>query len=220
MAAAPATPIPGDASSPSSWAFSSVSTFGVRYTPPLPDLTTLQAVEALVEGSEMSKLRVSVATGGSSDGTTGGLGEGVNGIVASGMSPEDAWSAREGRKTRYEGARVGGTIAVHFIKKSPWYLETALAMLMGDEQTPREAGVGLEQRMRSYRAGGIRRIIGDEGNNGNNTGSEVGLEAGAREDSGPLSSSSSPSSPLPPSPPLLQVEEDQTVSVPKAHRRR
>lgn len=39
------------------WAHSSVSTFGVRYTPPVPDLTTLQSVEALVEGSDMSSLR-------------------------------------------------------------------------------------------------------------------------------------------------------------------
>jgi hypothetical protein len=42
---------------PPSWAYSSVSAFGIRYTPPLLDLTILQGVEALVEGSDMSKLR-------------------------------------------------------------------------------------------------------------------------------------------------------------------
>jgi hypothetical protein len=42
---------------PSRWAYSSVSTFGVRYSPPLPDLTPPQSVEALVEGSDMSKIR-------------------------------------------------------------------------------------------------------------------------------------------------------------------
>jgi len=42
---------------PPSWAHSSVSTFGVRYSPPIPDLTIVQSVEALVEGSDMSKLR-------------------------------------------------------------------------------------------------------------------------------------------------------------------
>lgn len=42
---------------PSSWAYSSVSTFGTRYKPPLPDLTMTESVEALVEGSDMSKLR-------------------------------------------------------------------------------------------------------------------------------------------------------------------
>jgi hypothetical protein len=42
---------------PSAWAHSSVSTFGVRYVPPIPDLTTFQSVEALVEGSDMSMIR-------------------------------------------------------------------------------------------------------------------------------------------------------------------
>ena len=42
---------------PSAWAHSSVSTFGVRYNPPLPDLSPAHGVEALVEGSEMSMLR-------------------------------------------------------------------------------------------------------------------------------------------------------------------
>jgi len=49
------------------------------------------------------------------------------------MTPEYAWAHREGRKTRYEGKRVGGTIVVHFIKKNMWYLETALALLEGEE---------------------------------------------------------------------------------------
>jgi hypothetical protein len=42
---------------PSTLAHSSVSTFGVRYHPPLPDLSPAHGVEALVEGSEMSMLR-------------------------------------------------------------------------------------------------------------------------------------------------------------------
>jgi hypothetical protein len=45
------------APTPAAWAYSTVSTFGVRYMPPLPDLTTLQSVEALVEGSDMSVIR-------------------------------------------------------------------------------------------------------------------------------------------------------------------
>jgi hypothetical protein len=44
-------------STPSDWAHSSVSTFGMRYHPPLPDLSPAHGVEALVEGSEMSMLR-------------------------------------------------------------------------------------------------------------------------------------------------------------------
>lgn len=45
------------APTPAAWAHSSVSTFGVRYTPPLPELTSTQSVEALVEGSDMSMIR-------------------------------------------------------------------------------------------------------------------------------------------------------------------
>lgn len=42
---------------PSSWAHSSVSTFGVRYQQPVQDMTLAKSVEALVEGSDMSRLR-------------------------------------------------------------------------------------------------------------------------------------------------------------------
>ncbi|KAJ7293554.1 glycosyltransferase family 31 protein [Mycena rebaudengoi] len=119
--------------SPSDWAYSSVSTFGVRYAPPVPDLTIPQSVEALVEGSEMSNLR------------EGGT-----------KTPAYAWAHREGRKTRYQGHRVGGTVVVHFIKKNMWFFETALALLEGDEVTGTEewpqnelhrAGLGPETRL-------------------------------------------------------------------------
>lgn len=53
----PPTAVGGISPTPSAWAYSSVSTFGVRYAPPLPDLTTTHSVEALVEGSDMSMLR-------------------------------------------------------------------------------------------------------------------------------------------------------------------
>ncbi|KAG6890425.1 hypothetical protein C0995_008779 [Termitomyces sp. Mi166 len=97
---------------PAAWAYSTVSTFGVRYVPPLPDLSIRHSVEALVEGSDMSMIR-----------------------EGSPMSPDYAWTHREGRRTRYEGKRVGGTVVVHFIKKNIWYLETALALLDGEEQS-------------------------------------------------------------------------------------
>ena len=42
---------------PSAWAYSTVSTFGVRYVPPLPDLSPRHSIEALVEGSDMSTIR-------------------------------------------------------------------------------------------------------------------------------------------------------------------
>ncbi|KAL0951226.1 hypothetical protein HGRIS_007947 [Hohenbuehelia grisea] len=95
---------------PSSWTYSTVSTFGVRYAPPIPDLSAPQSVEALVEGSDLSKIR-----------------------EGSPMTPEYAMVNREGRKTRYANKRVGGTVVVHFIKKNVWFLETQLALLEGDE---------------------------------------------------------------------------------------
>ncbi|TFK57099.1 hypothetical protein OE88DRAFT_1619715 [Heliocybe sulcata] len=104
-----------DQPTPTQWAHSSVSTFNVRYTPPVPDLTILQSVEALVEGSDMSSLR-----GGSP------------------MTPEYAWTHREGRRRRYENKRVGGTVVVHFVKKHVWWLETAYALLEGPEKSESE----------------------------------------------------------------------------------
>ena len=49
------------------------------------------------------------------------------------MTPEYAWRHREGRKKRYESKRVGGTVVVHFIKKNMWFLETAMALLEGED---------------------------------------------------------------------------------------
>lgn len=111
----PAAAPPNEGSTPTTWAYSSVSTFGVRYNPPLADLTTRQSIEALVEGSDMSKLK----EGGE-------------------PSASDAWTQREGRRKRYENKRVGGTVVVHFIKKNPWYMETALALLEDEEFTENE----------------------------------------------------------------------------------
>lgn len=94
---------------PSSWAHSSVSTFGTKYQVPTQDLTIPESVEALVEGSDMSKLH---------EGTAADV--------------RYAWRHREGAFTRYRNKRVGGTIVVHFIKKHMWFLETALALLETD----------------------------------------------------------------------------------------
>ena len=51
---------------------------------------------------------------------------------------EDAWQLREGRKNRYNGQRLGGTVVVHFIKKHMWFFETVLALLEGEEETEYE----------------------------------------------------------------------------------
>ncbi|KAM6498094.1 glycosyltransferase family 31 protein [Amanita muscaria] len=119
-------------SPPPLWSRSSVSTFGVRYTPPVPDLSMEHSVEALVEGSEMSMLR-----------------EGRP------VTPEHAWRHREGRRTRYQGARIGGTVVVHFIKQHMWFFETALALLEGEEMSEFE----------KYRSSEVQRLEIEQGSN-------------------------------------------------------
>ncbi|KAI0275088.1 hypothetical protein BC834DRAFT_850978 [Gloeopeniophorella convolvens] len=122
----------GDWGAPMEWARSTVSTFGTRYSLPLPDLTVPQSVEALVEGSDMSALH--------------------EGSV---FTAEDAWRRREGRLKQYGGQRLGGTVVVHFIKQHMWFLETALALLDGADETEYEE----QRRLRGEqaRAGGVHR---------------------------------------------------------------
>lgn len=100
---------------PEEWVKSSVTAWHVRYAAPISNMTSSQSIEALVEGSPMSKLR-----------------ESDHASVGS------AYQRREGRNTRYEGKRLGGTIMVHFIKKHMWFLEAALALLGGDDVTELE----------------------------------------------------------------------------------
>ena len=54
------------------------------------------------------------------------------------MTPDYAWAHREGRNTRYDSKRVGGTVCVHFIKKNMWFLETAVAFLEMQDTTELE----------------------------------------------------------------------------------
>jgi hypothetical protein len=105
---------------------STVSRWHVRYQPPVSNLSSRQSVEALVEGSPMSKLPKE---------RSGAVGKRVD-------TPQQAWQRREGRKTQYQGKRVGGTVVVHYIKKHAWYMETALALLDGDELTDMEKEAG------------------------------------------------------------------------------
>ncbi|KAG8782392.1 hypothetical protein FRC15_007037 [Serendipita sp. 397] len=102
---------------------SSVCTFGSRYTPPSPNLTPMQSVEALVEGSAMSR----VGTSSHSEDLS------LEPSVALQRAVNKAWMEREGRRARYEHKKLGGTVLVHFIKKNEWWEETALALLGGDD---------------------------------------------------------------------------------------
>ena len=122
---------------------STVSRFGKHYRPPAANLTTEQEVEALIEGSALSKLR---------DETVGGAtGE------ATPREVESAWRRRESRKARVgimalntagtgnadDSGAVGGTVVVHFIKRNEWFLETALAFLEDEPSPPSDDDEGL-----------------------------------------------------------------------------
>ncbi|KAI0375052.1 hypothetical protein BV20DRAFT_934269 [Pilatotrama ljubarskyi] len=113
--AAVAVPSGQNVPAPEKWSHSTVSTFGSRYSPPSGDLSLEYSVEALVEGSDMSMVHED-----------------------SSLTADLAWKYREGRRKRYAGQRVGGTVVVHFIKKNMWFLETAAALLHGEDVTPME----------------------------------------------------------------------------------
>ncbi len=122
---------------PSSWVLSSVSTFQVRYSPPVPGLSSDHSIEALVEGSDMSRLtkcKPALLNVPFAD---------INQFPAGNATAADeAWQNREGRIRRYEGKRVGGTTVVHSIKKHLWFLEAATALLEGEDYTEGELAQG------------------------------------------------------------------------------
>jgi hypothetical protein len=52
-------PFGPDGGTPPNWVLSSVSTFQVRYTPPVQGFALNHSIEALIEGTEMSKMKQS-----------------------------------------------------------------------------------------------------------------------------------------------------------------
>ena len=72
------------------------------------------------------------------------------------LTPDMAWKYREGRRKRYAGGRVGGTVVVHFIKKNMWFLETAAALLDGEDVTPLERALEHRQRVGGSDAAGAQ----------------------------------------------------------------
>lgn len=141
---------------------SSVCQFGTRYTSPAPNLTPMQSVEALVEGSAMSTINSASLTDDPS----------LEPAVALQRAVDRAWLAREGRRVRYEGKKLGGTVVVHFIKRNEWWEETALALLGGEERVysgpPHQSGrTGVE----------VPEEDEDEDEQGDSTGEETGDDA-------------------------------------------
>lgn len=149
---------------------SSVCSFGTRYQPPANDLTPLQSVEALIEGSELSRVGAVFDKTGPKLG-----GYPTDPATVLKRAVQYAWETREGRRTRYEGKKLGGTVVVHFIKRNEWWEETTLALLGGEDIVEGEAyfrgsgsselwwigdrtrsGVGSEERTTIPAGGGTR----------------------------------------------------------------
>ncbi|KAG8748454.1 hypothetical protein FRC10_003587 [Ceratobasidium sp. 414] len=139
---------------------STVSRFGIRYSLPggFSNFTVPMEIEALVEGSALSRIGTmpppasqkppqtatsDAESSPSSDPQTPPSNPqtppGDDSLVSPHTDPKwpdvlAAYAAREGRRIRYAGNRVGGTVVVHYIKKNEWFLEAALALLGGEDE--------------------------------------------------------------------------------------
>jgi len=108
-------------------AYSTVSKFGTNYRQFHNDMTATERIEALVEGSPVSKIRD----------------ERIYGQAA--LEPLPArvtrlYDQRLSREERFlhDSEEIGGTVVVHYIKKAEWFVETMIAML----GTAGEQGLG------------------------------------------------------------------------------
>ncbi|WVQ83825.1 hypothetical protein IAT38_005969 [Cryptococcus sp. DSM 104549] len=147
-------------------AFSSVTKFGVAYRPFADDMSATEQVEALVEGSPLSRLRDADIA---SDGGVGG-GERPTSPQQTFSRAESVrlkisrlFASRPSRAERFNNDPLerGGTVVVHYIKKAEWFVETMVAMLGGaDEQGGWHRGVGTGLGALERRKG---RVVGEGG---------------------------------------------------------
>lgn len=121
-------------------AYSTVSKFGTAYRPFSNDMSAVEQVEALVEGSPLSRLNEDEIFSSSRS-------------IQQAFSPAESirqkidrlYSSRPTRIERFLGDEEerGGTVVVHYIKKAEWFVETMIAMLgTAEEQRVWHRGVG------------------------------------------------------------------------------
>ncbi|OXG27857.1 hypothetical protein C367_02537 [Cryptococcus neoformans Ze90-1] len=121
-------------------AYSTVSKFGTAYRPFSNDMSAVEQVEALVEGSPLSRLNEDEISSSSRS-------------IQQAFSPAESirqkidrlYSSRPTRIERFLGDEEerGGTVVVHYIKKAEWFVETMIAMLgTAEEQRVWHRGVG------------------------------------------------------------------------------
>lgn len=102
------------------------------YRLPAKNLSVGQKIEALVEGSEMSRLRqvLSATIHSEEDGRGSWSREELKTRI------QEVYDRRPSRTDRFLGdvEERGGTVVVHFIKRQEWWVDTMLALLGGPEE--------------------------------------------------------------------------------------
>lgn len=129
------------------WAdtYSSVSNFGVTYRPPHDEMTAGEEVEALIEGSELSRLsHIELAAAANTymsavsthhndqrpiDASLSGSAPSADEIIRQHVSQVYARKPTRLYRFRNDPKERGGTVVVHFIKKQEWFVETMIALL-------------------------------------------------------------------------------------------
>lgn len=106
--------------------YSSVSRFKTPFRPMVHDLTAGESVESLIEGSQLSLL----------DPHHHGRGKPRRNPAELRAEVRQVYSERPSRKERFlnDERELGGTVVIHYIKKSEWFVETWLALLGGVEE--------------------------------------------------------------------------------------
>lgn len=143
--------------------YSTVSRFGTTYRPYHNDMTATEKVEALVEGSPLSRLRDERSRGQAA----------VEPLL---QKVSRLYGQRPTRAERFlhDEQERGGTVVVHYIKKPEWFIETMVAMLgTADEQAVWHRGVGNGLGLLERRKG---RVV--SGKERESTGVHLGKDAG------------------------------------------
>ncbi|EIW68641.1 hypothetical protein TREMEDRAFT_39553 [Tremella mesenterica DSM 1558] len=124
-------------------AYSSVSKFGIPYKAPCTDLSATERVEALIEGSPLSRLRDEPIVQATTHTQAYSSSKSKSNERFQVM---EAYANRPNRTERFLGDEKerGGTVVVHYIKKDEWFVETMVALLgTADEQGVWHRGVGV-----------------------------------------------------------------------------
>lgn len=136
--------------------YSTVTKFGSRHHPLSRDMSAVESVEALIEGSSLSLLR---------DVTSTEKHDHIPPEIISRL-----YQNRPTRRDRFLGDEKerGGTVVVHYLKRQDWFIETMIALLgSADEQGVEHVGVGtglgmLERREGRGMGGELPVIVGKE----------------------------------------------------------